>query len=151
MYRRRGDRTRGLGAESWSLVEAPVGQLLAVLASGLALYVVLPSLARVASAWPRLVDLNPVWLAVSFLAECVSFTCAFALQRLVLRTGGWFAVVTAGLAGNAVTDILPAGDAAGSRRAISMLTGPASTATLPVPASEPSHSSGWADSSHSPC
>ena len=98
------------------------GRLLAVLASGLALYVVLPSLARVASAWPQLVDLNPVWLAVSFLSECVSFTCAFVLQRLVLRTRGWFAVVTAGLAGNAVTDILPAGDAAGAGVQFSMLT-----------------------------
>jgi uncharacterized protein (TIRG00374 family) len=44
------------------------------------------------------------------------------LQRLALRTRGWFAVVTAGLAGNAVTDSLPGGDAAGAAVQFSMLS-----------------------------
>ena len=44
------------------------------------------------------------------------------MQRLALRTTGWFAVVTAGLAGNAVTDSLPGGDAAGAAVQFSMLT-----------------------------
>jgi uncharacterized protein (TIRG00374 family) len=57
----------------------------------------------------------------SFLAEVASFTCSFALQRLVLRTDKWFAVVTAGLAGNAVTNVLPAGDAAGATVQFRML------------------------------
>jgi uncharacterized membrane protein YbhN (UPF0104 family) len=55
------------------------------------------------------------------LAESASFACAFALQRLVLRTDKWFAVVTAGLAGNAVTNVLPAGDAAGATVQFRML------------------------------
>src|ERR1700758_2639489 len=55
-------------------------------------------------------------------AELASFTCNFALQRLALQTEGWFAVVTAGLAGNAVTDSLPGGDAAGAAVQFSMLT-----------------------------
>ena len=37
-----------------------------------------------------------------------------ALLRLVLRTKSWFAVVTAGLAGNSVTNTLPGGDAVGA-------------------------------------
>jgi uncharacterized protein (TIRG00374 family) len=37
-----------------------------------------------------------------------------ALLRLVLRTKSWFAVVTAALAGNAVTNTLPGGDAVGA-------------------------------------
>ena len=37
-----------------------------------------------------------------------------ALLRLVLRTKNWFAVVTAVLAGNAVTNTLPGGDAVGA-------------------------------------
>jgi hypothetical protein len=43
-----------------------------------------------------------------------SFTCALALQRLALQTSEWFSVVTAGLAGNGVSGILP-GRAAVSR------------------------------------
>jgi uncharacterized protein (TIRG00374 family) len=64
---------------------------------------------------------SPFWLVGAFLAESVSFTCAFALQRLVLRTDKWFAVVTAGLTGNAVTNVLPAGDAAGAAVQFRML------------------------------
>jgi hypothetical protein len=44
------------------------------------------------------------------------------LQRLALRTRQWFPVVTAGLAGNAVTDSLPGGDAAGAAAQFRMLT-----------------------------
>jgi uncharacterized protein (TIRG00374 family) len=95
---------------------------LAVLVSGIALYVVLPSLARVASAWPRLGELNPLWLGAAVLSEAVSFACTFGLQRLVLRTKSWFPVVTAGLTGNTVTDVLPGGDAAGAGVQFKMLS-----------------------------
>jgi uncharacterized membrane protein YbhN (UPF0104 family) len=97
------------------------GRVAAIGLTGLAIYVVLPSLTRVISAWPELSSSSPVWLIGSFLAESVSFTCAFALQRLVLRTKKWFAVVTAGLTGNAVTNVLPAGDAAGAAVQFRML------------------------------
>jgi uncharacterized protein (TIRG00374 family) len=89
--------------------------------AGAAIYLVLPKLIAVLGAWPRLSTLNPVWFTVALAAELVSFTCNFALQRLALRTTGWFAVVTAGLAGNAVTDSLPGGDAAGAAVQFSML------------------------------
>jgi uncharacterized protein (TIRG00374 family) len=86
----------------------------AVAVAGLALYVLLPSLTAVLGAWPRLSTLNLVWLAPAAVAEAASFTCTFALQRLVLRTKAWFAVATAGITGNAVTNVLPGGDAAGA-------------------------------------
>ncbi len=73
-------------------------------------------------SWPRLSTLSPIWFSVALAAELASFTCNFALQRLALRTRGWFAVVTAGLAGNAVTDSLPGGDAAGAAVQFGMLT-----------------------------
>ena len=82
--------------------------------TGVALYVVFPSLSRVIGAWPELSTLGPGWLAGAVAAEVVAFTCNFGLQRLVLRTSGWFAVVAAGLVGNAVTAVLPGGDAAGA-------------------------------------
>ena len=68
------------------------------------------------------VDAEPDLVHGRLAAELVSFTCNFALQRLALRTKGWFPVVTAGLAGNAVTDSLPGGDAAGAAVQFRMLT-----------------------------
>lgn len=83
-------------------------------------------------AWPRLSTLNPAWFVLALLAELASFTCNFALQRLALRTRGWFAVVTAGLSGNAVTDSLPGGDAAGAVVQFSMLTAAGFDTDTPV-------------------
>jgi uncharacterized protein (TIRG00374 family) len=99
-----------------------VKRALFVAVAGAAIYLVLPKLVAVLGAWPRLSTLNPVWFTVALAAELASFTCNFALQRIALRTRGWFAVVTAGLAGNAVTDSLPGGDAAGAAVQFSMLT-----------------------------
>jgi uncharacterized protein (TIRG00374 family) len=95
---------------------------LPVAVAGVAIYLVLPKLIAVLGAWPRLSTLNPIWFAVALVAEIVSFTCNFALQRLALRTTVWFPVVTAGLAGNAVTNSLPGGDAAGAAVQFRMLT-----------------------------
>ena len=103
----------------------PVGhvaaRVVAIAVTGLAIYVVLPSLTRVFAAWPRLATLSWGWLIGAFGAEVASFGCTFALQRLLLRTGKWFAVVTAGLSGNAVTNVLPGGDAAGAAVQFGML------------------------------
>ena len=104
---------------SWKTV---VKRAAVVVVAGVAIYLVLPKLTAVLGAWPRLSTLNPAWFMVALAAELVSFTCNFALQRLALRTRGWFAVVTAGLAGNAVTDSLPGGDAAGAAVQFGMLT-----------------------------
>lgn len=82
--------------------------------AGISLYILMPALVHVVSSWPRLFKLEPWWLLVALLCEASSFFCAMALLRLVLRTKSWFAVVTAGLAGNAVTNTLPGGDAVGA-------------------------------------
>ena len=99
-----------------------VKRALVVAVAGGAIYLALPKLIAVLGAWPRLSTLNPIWFTVALAAELAAFTCNFALQRLALRTRGWFAVVTAGLAGNAVTNSLPGGDAAGAAVQFSMLT-----------------------------
>lgn len=98
-----------------------VRRVIAVAVTGLGLYIVLPALTRVVDAWPRLSSLAPLWLVVVLAAEIGSFACSMALLRLVLRTKEWFAVVTAGLAGNAVTNVLPGGDVAGARVQFQML------------------------------
>jgi uncharacterized protein (TIRG00374 family) len=104
---------------SWKTI---VKRASAVAVAGAAIYLVMPGLIAVVGSWPRLSTLNPIWFTVALASEVVSFTCNFALQRLALRTLGWFAVVTAGLAGNAVTDSLPGGDAAGAAVQFRMLT-----------------------------
>jgi uncharacterized protein (TIRG00374 family) len=90
-------------------------------AAGVAIYLALPSLTEVLASWPRLSTLEPVWSAAAVAAELASFTCTFALQRLALRARGWFAVVTAGLTGNAVTGTVPGGGAAGAAVQFEML------------------------------
>lgn len=80
----------------------------------IALYVLWPSLLKVLSAWPELLRIEPGWFIVMFGAEIASFACAWALQRLALRTGRWFAIATAQIAGNAFSRIVPGGAAAGA-------------------------------------
>jgi uncharacterized protein (TIRG00374 family) len=111
-------RERGKGGQYRGVAK----RIIPVLATGLALYVLLPSLAKVFDAWPKLATLSALWVVVAIMAEISSFVCTFAIQRVVLRTRGWFAVVTAGLAGNAVTNTLPGGDAAGAAVQFRMLS-----------------------------
>lgn len=98
-----------------------IGRIVALVVTGVALYVVLPSLTAVFGAWPRLAKLSGVWLVAALLAEAASFACNFGIQRIVLRTRGWYAVVAAGLTGNLVTNVLPGGDAAGAAVQFRML------------------------------
>ncbi|MGD0986027.1 MAG: lysylphosphatidylglycerol synthase transmembrane domain-containing protein [Acidimicrobiales bacterium] len=96
-------------------------RLAPVVVAGVTIYLVLPSVIHVLSSWPRLSTLNPIWFAVAVAAEAAHFTCTFALQRLALRTKGWFAVVTSELTGNAITNIMPGADAAGAAIQFRML------------------------------
>jgi len=90
--------------------------------AGTAIYVLFPAITKVLGAWPRLSSLDPIWFTAALAAEVASFTCNFGLQRLALRARGWFAVVTAGLAGNSVTSSLPGGTAAGAAVQFRMLS-----------------------------
>jgi uncharacterized protein (TIRG00374 family) len=96
---------------SWKSV---VKRVILVVVGGLAIYLVLPRITDVLASFPRLSTLNWFWFAAAIVAQLAHFGCDFALQRMALRTRGWFAVVTAQLAGNAITNVLPAGAAAGA-------------------------------------
>jgi uncharacterized protein (TIRG00374 family) len=100
-----------------------IRRVVALVVTGIALYVVLPSLTAVFGAWPQLAKLSAVWLIAALVMEVASFVCNFGIQRIVLRTRGWFAIVTAGLTGNTVTNVLPGGDAAGAAVQFRMLKG----------------------------
>ncbi len=58
---------------------------------------------------------------MAIVAEMAHFTCTFALQRLALRTKAWFPVITAQLAGNAISLIVPGGAAVGAAVQFRML------------------------------
>jgi uncharacterized protein (TIRG00374 family) len=95
---------------------------LPVLLSGTVIYILAPVLAKVFAAWPRLYSLVPVWATLGFVAEAGSFICSFLLKRIALRTRALFAVVTSGLVGNAVTNVLPGSDATGAAVEFHMLS-----------------------------
>ena len=97
-------------------------RVIPVAIAGIAIYVVLPSLRAVFTSWPRLSTLAPWWLAGTVVAEAASFGCTFSLRQLLLRTKDRFAVVTSGLAGNALTSVLPLGSAAGAALEYRMLS-----------------------------
>ena len=86
-----------------------------------AFYLVLPRVTAVLGAWPSLSALNPVWFGAAVAAEGLSLACAFALQRLALGTSKWYAVITSGLTGNAITNAIPGGDAVGAAVQFRML------------------------------
>jgi uncharacterized protein (TIRG00374 family) len=93
----------------------------AVVLSGLVLYILLPALGHVLGSWPRLATLSPWWLLAMLGCEAASFVCAAALLREVLHHGRWPVVISAVLAGNAVTNVVPGGDAVGASVQFRML------------------------------
>jgi hypothetical protein len=98
-----------------------VKRLIVVLVAGVALYLVLPDLLNVFHSWPRLATLDLLWFIPALLAEAAHFACTFSLQRIALRTKAWFSVVTAQLAGNSISLIVPGGAAAGAAVQFRML------------------------------
>ena len=98
-----------------------VKRSIVVLVAGVALYLVLPELIAVFHSWPKLATLSLLWFIPALLAELAHFACTFSLQRIALRTKAWFSVVTAQLAGNAISLIVPGGAAAGAAVQFRML------------------------------
>jgi uncharacterized protein (TIRG00374 family) len=98
-----------------------VKRVVVVVVSGVAFYLVLPRVTEVFASLPRLSTLNWIWFGAAIAAQTAHFGCDFALQRMALQVRGWFAVVTAQLAGNAITNVLPAGSAAGAAVQFRML------------------------------
>lgn len=101
--------------------KALVKRSIVITISGVALYLVAPSLIAVLHSWPRLANLNLLWFIPALVAEAAHFACTFSLQRIALRTKAWFSVITAQLAGNAITLIVPGGAAAGAAVQFRML------------------------------
>ncbi len=89
--------------------------------TAIVLYLVAPSVLAVLNSWPKLVTLNLLWFIPAVVAEVLHFLYTFSLQRIALRTKAWFAVITAQLAGNAISLVVPGGAAAGAAVQFRML------------------------------
>jgi uncharacterized protein (TIRG00374 family) len=83
--------------------------------------IVAPSIVKVLGSWPRVSSVAPAWLVVIVACEALSFASAIVLQRIALRSPSWFAVTTSQLAGNAMTQVVPAGAAAGATLQLRLL------------------------------
>lgn len=97
-------------------------RVIALAVTAAALYLLAPSIAHVFSAFPRLRELAPGWIAASVIAEMLSFVSLWWLLALALRTTRWFAVATSQLTSNALSRAVPAGAAAGAALQYRMLT-----------------------------
>jgi uncharacterized protein (TIRG00374 family) len=100
----------GRGRPWWRRV---VTRGVGLLVTGVALYVVAPSMLALLDAVPSLGNVAPVWFLVVVGAELASFVSLWALLRIALRTKAWFVVAVSQLAGNAASRVVPGGAAAG--------------------------------------
>ena len=103
---------------SWKAV---LKRAIVIAIAGLALYLVAPKVVTVFTSFPQLASVDFLWLALALVAQVAHFVCTFDLQRIALRTKAWFAVVTAQLAGNSISLIMPGGAAAGAAVQFRML------------------------------
>ena len=85
-------------------------------------HIVAPSIVEVFGSWPRVSSVAPAWLAAIVGCEALSFASAIALQRIALRTDAWFSVATSQLAGNAMSQVVPGGAAAGATVQLRLLS-----------------------------
>ncbi len=85
------------------------------------LYVLGPSVLATLDAWPQVTKISWIWLLVMLAAQVLANASLIWLQSLAMRTRDWFAVVTAELAGGAISRALPGGGAAAAGLQYSML------------------------------
>jgi uncharacterized protein (TIRG00374 family) len=103
---------------AWRQYARPAGLLVVAAVS---LYVFLPSLLSVFGSWRSLSHLDWPYAALVLVCEIASFVCLWELDRIALRTKGWFAVASAQLSGNAVGRIVPGGGATATAFTVAML------------------------------
>jgi uncharacterized protein (TIRG00374 family) len=87
---------------------------LLVLAAGVGLYVVWPSVVQSFSAWPDLISLDPWWLLAMLVCELACFAMLWLLLELTLQTRRTLLVASSQLASNAFAKLMPGGAAAGT-------------------------------------
>lgn len=99
------------------------GRIVALLIALIGLYVVWPSVVAVFGSVGELAHVNPVWFVVMAGLEAASFFCIWALIALCLRSHRYFLIGTSQLAGNAISRVVPGGNAVGAAMQYRLLSG----------------------------
>jgi uncharacterized protein (TIRG00374 family) len=112
----------GPGASSHTQRRKVITRVVALVVTGVSLYIVLPSLIATFGDIPKLASVFPLWFVPILALEGLAFVSIWELMRVALRTSGWFDVACAQLAGNALSRALPGGAATGGATQFEMLT-----------------------------
>jgi uncharacterized protein (TIRG00374 family) len=80
-----------------------------LLASGVSLYLLLPSVVELFTSWEELFELRPLWVLVAVGFEAASFLSTWTLQRIAVGASSWLAIGMSQLAANALGRVLPGG------------------------------------------
>jgi len=99
----------------------PRPSYLLLVAGAVSLLFLMPTLAEAYGDIGRVAQLDPYWLALALACEVASFVCCWEVLRIVLRRERWSEVAAAQLAGNAVSQVVPAGGPAGAAVQLKML------------------------------
>lgn len=94
---------------------------LLLVAGAVSLFFLTPRLAEAYGDIGQVAQLDSFWLALAVGCEIVSFVCCWEVLRIVCRREHWSRVAAAQLAGNAVSQIVPAGAPAGAAVQLRML------------------------------
>ena len=89
--------------------------------TGVALYLIGPSLLDVLGSWQDLDRIDWVWFPAMLVLQAGGLACLWAVQRMALHRARWPDVIESQLAGNAVSKIAPAGGAIGAALQYKML------------------------------
>ncbi|MEY2464874.1 MAG: putative heme transporter [Acidimicrobiaceae bacterium] len=99
----------------------PLTRVLAVVAGVAAMVALAPTMVEVYGEIGEAAELPAVWLVAIVGFVFVGFVSGWALTRIALRADGWFDVAAAHLAGNAASQVLPAGGPVGAVVQLRML------------------------------
>jgi uncharacterized protein (TIRG00374 family) len=95
----------------------------ALCAAGVAsVWLLRSSVAAVYGDLGDIAGIDPLWLVAVVACEVAAFVASWDLNRVALRTDGWSDVAAAQLTGNAATNLVPAGGAAGVAVQLRVLT-----------------------------
>jgi uncharacterized protein (TIRG00374 family) len=93
-----------------------------LISGAVSLVLLAPVLREVYASLSTVAHASAVWVAVALACVIAGFASTWALQRQTLRVGRWADVAGPQLAGNAASNLLPVGSAAGSVIQLRMLT-----------------------------
>jgi uncharacterized protein (TIRG00374 family) len=99
----------------------PTTRLLAVVAGVVALAALAPTMSEVYGELGSASHLPVLWLLAIVGFVAMGFVSGWALTRIALRSDGWFDIAAAQLAGNAASQVVPAGGPVGAVVQLRML------------------------------